>query len=130
MRKIAKGTEDYFEKQLHKMLTENFYVTVKTGNIDPNKFSYVFGTLAGNFEITLPSSHDYCFLIFGRFKNVDLAKIYMKGDHMFNEHSGKFNFTVGGVPKKYVPSIIEAYKVVLKAMVKHLEVVDKTLVKR
>ncbi len=128
MKKIAKGTADYFEKQLHKMLIENFHVTTKVGEED-TKNSYVFKTVAGKVKISLPYVHDYCFCVFGRFKNVDLAKVYMKGDSMFNEHSGKFNFMVGSVPKKDIPAIIEAYKGVLKAMINHLEIVDKKLVK-
>ena len=75
----------------------------------------------------MPSVQDYCFCVFGRFKDVDLANLYLKGDSMFNEHSGKFNFVVGGVPKKDVPAIINAYKGVLKAMVNHLKIVDKSL---
>jgi len=126
MKKIAKGTANYFDKQLHKMLIENFHVTTK---VEGEKNSYVFKTLAGNFEISLPSTHDYCFCVFGRFKNIDLASLYLKGDLLFNEYSGKFNFMVGGVPKKEVDTIIESYKGVLETMVNNLNVVDKKLVK-
>jgi len=98
MRKVAKGNQDIFNKEVETLFKS--YGAIETGRTE--KFiGWNVNTKAGLLKVNLYLDHTYGYSIFSRFDEPKRAvELLGKGHLVLNPYSGKYNLSLPNVLKK------------------------------
>ena len=91
-RKIGKVRQAKFRKNVTKLL-EKLGAKKVEGHISYYDY-WAYNTVGGKLTVRIPTEHENIFSIFGRFEEVEKAKVELNSSALshLNIHSGKWNF--------------------------------------